>query len=201
MAGSSSCRYPRRATELGGNMPSEVDIANMAWYRVGSSIRITSLNETVERTEPVRQAGFWYPIVRDQVLASAPWGCARKWVALAQSTDPVAPGWTYAYQYPSDCIQALAVCDAGGLRDGATWLSWWNTDRNVSVPKVPFQVGTSANGSSNIILTDISPAYLFYIFRQTQTAVYPPLLCDAFAWKLGAELGSATNANVARVTR
>lgn len=182
-------------------MASAVDFANGALYRVGSSIRITSLDESVERTEPVRQAGFWYPLVRDQVLASAPWGFARKWVSLAQSTDTVAPGWTYAYQYPSDCIQAVAVCDAGGVRGGATWFSWWAADRTTQVPKIPFQIGASADGASNVILTDISPAYLYYIFRQTQTAVFSPLFGDALMWKLGAELGSAVNANPARVTR
>ncbi len=184
-------------------MPSEVDISNMALYRVGSSIRITSLNEQIEKTEPVRQAGFWYPIVRDQVLATAPWGFARKSVALASVTDTTFPGWSYVYEYPSDCIQAVAICDAGGLRGPAFWWDSWNSRNNAisSVEKIPFQIGTRADGNSNVIMTDIPSAYLFYIFRQTVTATFTPLFVDAFAWKFGSELGSTVNANAARVTR
>lgn len=182
-------------------MPSEVDHANMALYRVGSSIRITSLDEKVERTEAVRQAGFWYPIVRDQVLASAPWGFARKSVALASVTDTTFPGWQFVYQYPSDCLQGAAVCDAGGLRTSAAWLSWWGCRTGFVAPKVPFQVGSRADGNSNVIMTDLSQAYLYYIFRQKVTATFTALFSDALAWKLGAELGSAVNANAARVQR
>ena len=183
-------------------MPSAVDIANMGLYRVGSNIRITSLDETVERTEAVRQAGFWYPIVRDQVLASAPWGFARKSVALAKVTDTTFPGWDFVYQYPSDCIQGAAVCDSGGMRNSTFWLSWCgHADPTFNVPKVPFQVGSRADGSSNVIMTDLDSAYLFYIFRQTVTATYTPLCVDAMAWKLGSELGAAVQANPARVQR
>lgn len=182
-------------------MPSPVDIANMALYRVGSSIRITSLDESVEKSEAVRQAGFWYPIVRDQVIASAPWGFARKSVALAAVADTTFPGWQFVYQYPTDCIQAVAVCDAGGLRSSSFWLSWWGWPTSFIAPKVPFQVGSRADGSANVLMTDIDQAYLYYIFRQPLTATYTPLAVDAMGWKLAGELGSAVNANPARVTR
>lgn len=182
-------------------MPSEVEISNMALYRVGSSIRITSLDESVEKNEAVRQCGFWYPIVRDQVLAAAPWGFARKSVAMAAVTDTSFPGWGFVYQYPADCIQAAAVCDSGGVRNGSFWLSCWNWGPTLNVPKVPFQVGSRAGGDSNVLMTDLASAYLYYIFRQTVTATFTPLFIDALAWKLAGELGGTVQANAARVQR
>lgn len=184
-------------------MASPVDIANMGLYRAGSSIRVTSLNEATEKTEAVRQAAFFWPLVRDEVLESAPWGCARKCVALALDTTTTYPGYAYVYQYPEDCLHAVAVCDSGGLRASSYWLSWWGCQLKSGfvAPKVPFQVGTSSDGQSNVIMTDIANAYLYYIFRQTVTNTYSPLLVSAMGWKMGSELGSAVNANAGRVNR
>lgn len=185
-------------------MASPVDIANLGLYRAGSSIRITSLNSSTENTEAVRQAAFFWPLMRDQVLESAPWGCARKSVALALDSDTTYPGYPYVYQYPEDCLHAVAVCDSGGLRAPTSWwLSWWGLQLNTGfvAPKVPFQIGTSSDGQRNVIMTDIANAYLYYIFRQTVTNTYSPLLVDAMGWKMGSELGSAVNANAGRVTR
>lgn len=181
-------------------MANEVAICNLALYRAGSSIRITSLDETVERTEPVRQCATLYPLNRDAVLESAPWGCARKSVALA--TDPaVYPGWAYAYQYPEDCVHAVAICDAGGRRASGVWLSWWGCGTNFVAPKIPYEIATSEDGARRVILTDIPNAYLYYIFRQTRTPLYSPLMVDALGWKLGSDLASALNANQNRVSR
>lgn len=184
-------------------MASPVDFSNMGLYRAGSSIRITSLNESTERTEAVRQAAFFWPLVRDQVLESAPWGCARKCVVLAVDPTTTYPGYPYVYQYPADCLHAVAVCDSGGLRAPMYWLSWWGCQftSGFVAPKVPFQIGTSADGNSNVIMTDIANAYLYYIFRQTVTNTYSPLLGDALGWKMGSDLGGAVNANAGRVTR
>lgn len=183
-------------------MPSEVEICNLALYRTGSTVRITSLNETVERTDAVRQAGFLYPLVRDQLLATAPWGFARKSVALATVTDTTFPGWGYVYEYPSDCIQAAAVCDSGGQRSSVYWNDWCGFGGpTINIPKVPYQVGSRASGGSNVIMTDLPSAYLFYLFRQTITNTFTPLFTDALAWKLGAELGMAGQLNPERVNR
>lgn len=181
-------------------MANEVAICNLSLYRAGSSIRITSLNEQVERTEPVRQCATLYPLARDAILESAPWGCARKAVALALSTERY-PGWPYAYQYPEDCIHATAVCDAGGRRASSTWLSWWGLNTSFIAPKIPFEIATSDDGARRIILTDIPGAWLYYIKRQTIASLYSPLMVDAFGWKLGSDLGSALNANAGRVNR
>lgn len=181
---------------------SEVQIANMALYRVGSSIRIATLDESTERNESVRASAFWYPIDRDAVLQSAPWGFARKSVALAAVTDTTFPGWNYVYEYPSDCLQAVAVCDAGGMRNFTYWGPYWPGQEIRGAPaKVPFQIGSRDDGDSNVIMTDIAEAYLFYIFRQEVTNTFSPLFIDALAWKLGADIGQTVQANQARIDR
>lgn len=171
-----------------------IAISNMALYRAGSSIRITSLDESTERTEAVRQCAFWYPIIRDQVIQAAPWNCARKAVALATITDTTYPGYNYLYEYPSDCLHAVAVCDVSGIRNSNYWLSFYPDHiSSFVVPRVPFEVIARDSEDSRAIATDITQAYLLYIFNQTNTAVYTPLLCNAIAWKMGAELGGALN--------
>jgi hypothetical protein len=181
-----------------------VSIANGGLLRVGSSVRITSLDETVERTEAVRQSGFWYPIIRDKILETAPWGFARKSVALAQVTDTTFPGWNYIYEYPSDCIHACAVCDAGGMRSPGDWFGTypWANPRfasQVQATKIPFQIGTRADGNSSVIMTDIPSAYLFYIFRQTITATFSQLFVDTFMWAMGADVGASLQVKQERV--
>jgi len=170
-----------------------VTLSNSALYRTGSSIRITSLDEAVEANVAVRQCAFWYPLVRDRLLELAPWGFARKSVALAAVTDVTYPGYPYVYEYPEDCVHAVAVCDAGGLRAPTFWLSSYPFAQVLSNPqvratKVPFQIGTSADGNSNVIMTDIPSAYLYYVFRQTVTATYSALFNNAFGWELGADI-------------
>lgn len=182
-------------------MANEVSICNLALYRAGSSVRITSIDESVERTEPVRQCATLYPLNRDAILESAPWGCARKAIALAPLTSVTYPGWPYVYQYPEDCVHAVAICDAGGRRASNVWLSWWGLDTGFVAPKIPYEIATSDDGAKRVILTDIPNAWLYYIFRQTITNTYSPLMVDAFGWKLGSDLASALNANANRVTR
>lgn len=180
-------------------MASEVDIANISLYRCGSSIRITTLNENVERTEAVRQAAFWYPICRDRLLQSAPWNFARKCVALALDETITYPGWQFVYQYPEDCLQAAAVCDEGGLRT-PSWLSWWgwqDSDTMMTIPKAPFEI--QSNGDQRVIVTDVEDAFLFYVFRQRQTAVYSPLFVDAFGWDMASEIAGGLQCDAKRI--
>jgi hypothetical protein len=180
-------------------MASEVDIANLALYHAGSSQRVTTLDESEAPPgdrELVRKVSFAYPFARDRLLEIAPWGFARKSVAAALVTDTTYPGYGYVYEYPSDCIHLAAVCDAGGVRmPGWAWFSTYqNTFPSLFVPpRVPFQVGSRADGNSNVVMTDIASAYLLYCFRQTKTATYSSLFVDALAWELGHDVALTLN--------
>lgn len=180
----------------------EVQICKGALYRVGSSVSISTLDENTERSETVRQSAYWYPIARDAVLQSAPWGFARKVVALATVTDTLTPGWSYAYEYPEDCLQAIAIESASGTRNSVYWAAYWpGIDVDWAPPKIPYQVRSRDGGDSNILVTDIAEAYGRYIFRQTVTATFSALFVDALQWKLGADLGQALQVKDGRVDR
>jgi len=114
------------------------------------------------------------------------------------------PGWPYAYQYPNDCLQAVAVTTYAGQRLGpAFWSNWWwpTSGMTYAIPKIPYKIVQSqANPGDQMILCDVpssasSPLYLIYIQCITNTAQFSPLFCDALSasvgWKVGMSIRSA----------
>lgn len=81
-------------------MSSEVEICNLAL----SNIRAGSINSLNEGSLQAQICTLKYPIVRDMLLTEIPWGFAHKIVGLALLTTEVF-NWTYAYQYPVDCLK------------------------------------------------------------------------------------------------
>lgn len=79
---------------------SEVTICNMAL----SHIRAGSINALNEGSLQAQQCNLWFDILRDRTLADAPWQFAESIKPLSPRTDEVF-GWTYVYQYPSDCLR------------------------------------------------------------------------------------------------
>lgn len=191
---------------------SETDIANMGLSYLGISTQIQSFSDN---TEQAKACGFWYPKCRDQLLQMAPWPFAYTAVALASDGSTAGasgtvggtlafPGWPYAYQYPNDCLQAVAVTTYAGQRLGpAFWSNWWwpTSGMTYAIPKIPYKIVQSqANPGQQMILCDVlsnasSPLYLFYIQCVTNTAQFSPLFCDALSasvgWKVGMSIRSA----------
>lgn len=182
---------------------SEVDIANMALSNLGIAIGIQSFND---KTAEAKACAFWYPKVRDQLLRSAPWNFAYGYQILASDGSQVPgtnfayPGWGFAYQYPNDCLQAVAVTTQYGMRFGRYyWGCHWGYPYGQTwpgTPKIPFIIAQStANAAQKIILTDLgSPAFLWYIREVTDTSMYDPLFSDGFAGLLGAKIGGTLKA-------
>lgn len=189
----------------------EVDIANMGLSYLGISTQIQSFSDP---NEVAKACGFWYPKCRDQLLQLAPWPFAYTSIALASDasvagggivgTTMAFPGWRYAYQYPNDCLQAIAVTTIAGQRVGAAaWSNyWWPTSgMTYAIPKIPYAIVQSqANPGQQMILCDVpasatSPLYLFYIQAITNTAQFSALFCDGLSasvgWKVGMALRSA----------
>jgi hypothetical protein len=80
-------------------MASVVDICNLAL----SNVRAGSINSLTESSLQAQVCRLKYPVLRDQLLRDAPWQFARKLEALALTTEDLF-NWSYAYQYPSDCV-------------------------------------------------------------------------------------------------
>jgi hypothetical protein len=186
----------------------DVDVCNMGLSHLGISTQIQSINPP-DNTEQAKLAAFWYPKSRDQLLKSAPWDFAYTSVVL--QTDPslagasgtiggtyAFPGWPYAYVYPNDCLQAIAVTTYAGQRLGpAFWSSWWwpTSGFTYSIPKIPYKIVQSqANPGQKMILCDVqsastSPIYLFYIQCVTNTALFDSMFADALGFDLGWRIG------------
>lgn len=84
------------------------DICNRALSEIGARATITIIDNS---TPAGLQCGIWYDTIRQQLLRMAPWGFARKTLALTlqgQLTDspPTSPyPWQFKYGYPADCIK------------------------------------------------------------------------------------------------
>lgn len=156
-----------------------VDIYNWALAALGSRSRIQSPTEASVEAE---KCSLFYDNVRDQVLRSAPWDCARAYKRLAQSaerddgldwvaTDP-APGWRYAYALPSDFI----------------WPRFISTFAK-------FEMGISSTNQRVIYTNDQSPI-LCYTKRQTRVDLWDADLAAAISFALGAHIcASITGSN------
>jgi hypothetical protein len=89
-------------------MTTLVDLANRALSEIGARATLTAINNS---TPQGQQVGIWIDPIRAQLLRMAPWGFARRTLALTllgQLTDnpPASPyPWQFKYAYPTDCIR------------------------------------------------------------------------------------------------
>lgn len=173
-------------------MASEVDICNLALFRIGQSLTIAALTETSNAARLCRTV---YETCRDEVLEDFPWPFATKSVALAELTDTAPPGWTYQYAYPADCLHALRVCDDAGIRF-VSRVPWCSDENFPPTYRVPFRVMAGPDdANAKVIVTDLSPAYLYYVREVTDSRVFSPLFVSALAWRLAAEIGPPLQAS------
>lgn len=190
---------------------SETDIANMALSHLGITTGIQALNPP-DKSEQGKTCAFWYPKCRNSLLRSAPWTFAQQYITLTSDASSVPtpantaaiPGWGFAYQYPSDCLQAVGVTTVAGMRLGPMfWNNWWwpYPAQNYVVPKIPYRIQQSTANPGNLAIyvdiqsTPTSPLFLFYIQCVTNTAQFDVLFSDALsfliAWKVGGALRGA----------
>jgi hypothetical protein len=184
-------------------VPSEVFVCNMALSRLGIDQRIASINPP-DQSKAAVNCAFWYPACRDKILTDAPWDFARTSTVLAPDTVTTFPGWNYAYQYPSNCLRAVAVMTSHGNRVGVDyWAGWFwpeqfSGNAGFAIPKVPFQVIANSTGTGRTIVTDIPNAYLYFIQATTLTTLFDPLFTDYLAWDLAMELSGPMRVDVKR---
>jgi hypothetical protein len=182
----------------------------MALSYLGISTQIQSIYPP-DSTEQAKACAFWYDICRQELLQMAPWPFAYTSVILASDASVAGPpgsigstfafpGWRYAYEYPNDCLQAIAVTTYAGQRFGSSyWNSWWYPAAGIgySIPKIPYKIVQSvANPGQQMILCDLppsatSPIYLFYIQNITDTGMFSPLFNNALAGDIGFRVGMA----------
>jgi hypothetical protein len=85
---------------------SVVEVVNIALTHLGSEL-ISSLTEGSKAA--VHANAHWLN-VRQAVLRAYPWACAKKWVQLAPTIDPVLnPNYTYSFLLPEDCMRVVGT--------------------------------------------------------------------------------------------
>ena len=166
-------------------MASRTDIANAAIIKLAQDIPIAALTE---RTKAGILFNRIFDPMLDLVLASHAWPFALKSVALAEAAEDPLPGWGYRYAYPSDCVNALALTDEGGIRGTvstiiATWCE--ETAHTFRDGRLAFEVTYGEQDTS--IAADLEDAYLIYVSRVTDASRYPILFQEALACRLALE--------------
>jgi hypothetical protein len=82
-----------------------VNLCSIALARLGDK-PISSFNDPSQRAG---QCAVLYPSIRDELLRSHPWNCARKRVILAPTVDTPAFDYPYQFQLPPDWARTIQV--------------------------------------------------------------------------------------------
>lgn len=169
-------------------MTTKTDIANLAAQTIGIDQSIADIESDNSKLGVIVRR--WYDHCRDEVLESYPWSFATKAVALATSTDDPLPGWSFAYTYPTDCLNALEVTTEAGARNANAYVydaDFYNRTA-LYFPRVPWRLALSSSAESRLILCDIEAAYLIYVARATSPVVYSRSFITALTMRLAAAI-------------
>lgn len=175
-------------------MPSsKVDICNTALGKLGQDIALSAMTEN---TKHARAFNRVFDRVRDFVLADFVWPFATKAVALAVDAQD-AIGWGYRYAYPSDCLNALAVCDEGGVRVAiASAQSGCWDERPTRALDGRHEFTVLHGTQSTAIATDLADAYLIYTCRVEDVGRFAPHFVEALACRLAIDVAPVIAAEV-----
>lgn len=173
-----------------------VDIFNQA---IGNIAIGQEIHDPNERTEQARQCRRWYAQCRDECLRNFPWTWARN-VKRLELVEQTFPGWGYTYQYPSECLFALAVMPQEGLRMRCDWMDLWQ-ERVTNQPlRIPFELALRTDGQARVIVTDLQLAWVLQIVRVETTTVYDVDFVNMLSWRLAYAIAPAlkVDAKIAR---
>ena len=148
------------------------DLANQALRHLGAE-RITNIAATDSNAVTLNEA---WPITRDGVLRDFDWACATKRAQLAELSVTNISEYDYVYQRPTDCLRMIVLIGESG-------------SKYTKLPKQKYE----AEGA--YIYTDLSPAYLAYVWRQTDVTQFDSTLLEALALKLAADTAMVITSN------
>lgn len=150
-------------------MASTVQIVNQALTKLGAQ-RITSLQDD---TRNAREMNAIFEIKRDAELAAEPWTFATKRAEIPASSTTPAFGWGFMYPMPADFLRLVEV--------GEDYV-FYSADSTV------FQIESDPDTGRVAILTDqASPLRIRYIYKVTNSGLFPALFVESLACRLAAE--------------
>lgn len=167
-------------------MASEVSICNLALSHLGDEATVSSI-DPAEGSQQAEHCALFYPIARNTVLESHPWGFATRRQALVELADTPAGTWGFVYQRPNNCLRALSVLSSS-TRSAFTVI------RNGSVVAVGGEelgdefIEETLDGDVRVIYTNVEDAQLRYIRLVDDTTKYSALVVNAIARLLASML-------------
>lgn len=163
-------------------MSSQVDIINLALYKLAQSDTIPSItDESKAATVGVR---VWQQAL-DLVTADRPWDWAMKSQSAALDIDAPAPGYSYRYAYPNDCLRLWKLVDRPSLLVNGSLTYWATYDWPMYLRHLyGWQKGHGTQGTC--IDAHLPDAVLIYAARMSDadTERFPPHFVEALACKL-----------------
>lgn len=151
-------------------MASQLQMANLALLRLGSSAMIADMSES---SNEARVMTALWDVERDTVLSELPWPFATGYVALGlvagTSSVAVNDDWQYSYRYPSGCLKVRRITAAAMRR------------RPTDPP--PFRVGR--DGTGKLIYTNqADPVTVEYTVAVTAPGEFSAPFASMLAWRL-----------------
>lgn len=181
-------------------MTADVSLCNRALSEIGARATITSLSDS---SSAGVQCTIWYDALREQLLRAAPWGFARKQLALTETgnfNDQNVPyPWLYKYEYPADCLKVRYLLwppqdSTGGnsvpqTGNGLAWGPWYAPSRNNR-----FIVADDAG--TRVILSNVPGAICVYVANVSDVSLFDPLFQQALVSALASKLVIPITGNV-----
>jgi hypothetical protein len=157
-------------------MPSVVDICNLALSHLGDRATLSSIDPPEGSSQADHCAQFW-PIARDEALASADWRFASHVEAVTQLDDSIQnnPSWLYAYALPTDFLVAREMVYAEGTLF-------------VLDPREPNFEGGTIDSGQNVLFTNLEDLSLRYTRKVVDPSKYSPKFVTAVSYLLASYL-------------
>ncbi len=186
------------------NTVSESGICNMALARMGSTQRITSLDDG---SNEAAQCAIWYPQDRDSMLSDYPFPWARAYLTLDQVAGPEIDGnvanaeWARTYRYPSDCLKIIRlvstpITSTTGVPQttGTFNLNPYSNQpwKRIEGDYWPITYAILSDETGRLVGTDAwgigAGITAVYTRQVTDTTQFAPDFADALSWRLAADL-------------
>lgn len=149
-----------------------IDICNLAL----SHVRGYPIQSITASSQEARECRRLYLPAKDSTLEFHDWSFARKEKTLAVVSGETRSGWTYIYEFPSDCLAPRKIHNAASQHK-----------------KIPFEVGVNSALNKRRIFTNEENAILIYTAQVVDANIFTVQFKEALALKLGSDLAVPLN--------
>ncbi len=166
-------------------MASKLDVYNLAIYKLAQSVGIPTL---ADRSKAADVFNRLYDPMRQLVLTERVWPWSLRAAALAPAAEAPQPPWAYRYQYPNDCLTAMAVLPVDQI--GTAPLSSFADEgymRNIAAFSHRWEMSYGEDGTT--INCSGPNAWLVYAVDVQDESRFSPHFVNCLATRMAAEAG------------